>query len=1103
MNINMSYITIPTYNGEWTTTEFETRDEFAEFLESIFREPGKYEFDEVSLLFNEQAKNFNAQGFYCVYPEGTKDFRTYWNAEKEKCRNGVIFISGDNQWYLTRDYYMWLNFLPIFNKEIQKFGFADVRDAQYHMSLYEILAEVNHKHVAILKKRQIASSYFHAAKLINQLWFEEGVTLKIGASLKDYINEKGTWKFLNEYEAFLNTHTAWYRPMNPHKTMFWQQKIETETYVGTRKRKSEIGLKGVVQGMSFEKDPTNGVGGPCKYFFHEEAGIAPKMDTTFEFIRPAMKSGMTTTGMFIAAGSVGDLSQCEPLKKMISRPDANDIYSVETNLIDENGTIGRSGLFIPEQWSMPPYIDQYGNSLVEEALEALNEQFAIWKKEIDPQDYQLRISQHPRNIKEAFDFRTVSVFPAHLITAQIRRIEDKQYAYEFLDIYRDEKGNPAVSDSNKLPIRDFPITKDTEDKTGVLVVWERPVKDPEFGSYYASIDPVGEGKAEHIDNMLYTPTGRKRIGDIQIGDQVIGSNGQPINVVGVYPQGIKKLYKITFSDGHSIKVCEDHLWNVKLNGGTKGYMTLSVKDLLDTKKTITYKGTGRNIKKEYTISTYYKDKQNRNKWSIPIVKPINFQPKGLKKVNINISRNEQPIHPYVLGALIGDGGLSQKSIRFSSVDEEIINGIQLRLPDDLELKKVKGNNCDYSIVTKKGNRNSLTKALKNLGLMGLKSEHKFIPEEYKYALVAQRIVLLNGLLDTDGSCTNHGVEFYSSSRQLAYDVVELVQSLGGIAKIRMKKTTHLDSYIVRVNLPRGLKPFLLSRKKEKYKTSKEFSRYITNIESVDDAEAICISVDAPDNLYVTEHALVTHNTTTSESLCSIYVYKTPVEVTKNNGESVETFIEGDKIVAAWCGRFDDINKTHERLELIIEWYNAWTIVENNISQFINHMIFRKKQKYLVPRNQILFLKDLGANANVFQEYGWRNTGSLFKSHMLSYALDFIKEELHTESDENGKVFKTTYGIERIPDIMLLKEMTAYREGVNVDRLVSFAALIAFVKVQQANRGYKKRYEETGSKKFDNSDNFSKLNRSLFRHMGNGNSSFPGMKPPRSPFKNLR
>lgn len=1092
---------IPTWdNGVWTTTDFNSRDDYKTFIFSIFKEPGLYNFNEdSSKVFIEQSTSFNKNGVYCVAPFKSRDFINYWDDQKEKCRKGVIVKSGSETWYLSRDYYMWLNFLPIFDKEEQSFGFAKIRDAQYHMALYELLAELFYKHCAILKKRQIASSYFHSAKLINQLWFEAGVTLKIGASLKDYINEKGTWTFLSEYAAFLNEHTAWYRPMSPDKVMMWQQKIE----VRKGDRKNEVGLKGKLQGMSFEKSPTNGVGGPVKYFFHEEAGIAPKMDTTFGYIKPALKSGMMTTGMFIAAGSVGDLDQCEPLKSMIYDPDGNDIYAVESNLLDADGTIGKTGLFIPEQWSMPPYIDDYGNSLVEEALKALDEYFEECKRNMSPEKYQLEVSQHPRNIAEAFAHRKVSIFPPHILGAQERRIEDKEYAYEFLDIFRDEKGLPKVQETNKLPISEFPIGKKTEDKTGTLVVWERPVKDPGFGMYYASIDPVSEGKAEHVDNMLYTPTGRKRIGDIQIGDQVIGSNGQPINVIGVYPQGIKKLCKITFSDGHSIKVCEDHLWNVKLNGGTKGYMTLSVKDLLDTKKTITYKGTGRNIKKEYTISTYYKDKQNRNKWSIPIVKPINFQPKGLKKVNINISRNEQPIHPYVLGALIGDGGLSQKSIRFSSVDEEIINGIQLHLPNDLELKKVKGNNCDYLIVTKKGNRNSLTKALRNLGLMGLKSEHKFIPEEYKYALVAQRIVLLNGLLDTDGSCTNHGVEFYSSSRQLAYDVVELVQSLGGIAKIRMKKTTHLDSYIVRVNLPRGLEPFLLSRKKEKYKTSKVFSRYITNIEPVDDAEAICISVDAPDNLYVTEHALVTHNTTTSDSLCSIYVMKASVEVTKLSGTEAENYIEQSKIVAAWCGRFDDIKKTHERLELIIEWYNAWTLVENNISLFIQYMISRKKQKYLVPRTQIMFLKDLGANANVFQEYGWKNTGILFKSHLISYGIEYIREELDTITKEDGTIVKTIYGVERIPDPMLIKEMKAYVEGLNVDRMVSFCALVSFMKIQESNRGYMKRVVmDEAAKNLQKSENLYKLSNSPFRHMGMG-SKGNGQKISRSPFKHFK
>lgn len=129
------------------------------------------------------------------------------------------------------------------------------------------------------------------------------------------------------------------------------------------------------------------------------------MNITYEFIRPAMGSGFITTGTFIAAGSVGDLDQCEPLKKLILYPDINDIYSVETDLLDDKGTIGKSGLFIPEQWSMPPYIDEYGNSLVAEALEALENQFEIWKKELDPEEYQLRISQRPRNIAEAFAAR--------------------------------------------------------------------------------------------------------------------------------------------------------------------------------------------------------------------------------------------------------------------------------------------------------------------------------------------------------------------------------------------------------------------------------------------------------------------------------------------------------------------------------------------------------------------------------------------------------------------------------------------------------------------------------------------------------------------------
>jgi hypothetical protein len=730
------YQDIPTYdNGTWTTTSFESREDFSNFIRELFKEPGKYNFNETTnQVFISESVKFKKDGVYCTAPFKSRDFINYWDDQKTKCRKGIIVKDGNNIWFVAREYYMWLNFLPIFDKEIQQFGFAKIRDAQYHMALYELLAELNYKHAAILKKRQIASSYYHMGKFINQQWFEAGVTLKMGASLKDYINEKGSWKFLQEYAAFLNEHTAWYRPMSPDKVMMWQQKIE----VRKGDRKTEVGLKGTIQGMSFEKDPTNGVGGPVKYFFHEEAGIAPKMDQTYEYMRPAMRSGLITTGMFIAAGSVGDLSQCLPLKDMILNPTAKDIYAVETDLMDDKGTVGLSGLFIPEQWSMPPYIDEYGNSLVEEAVDALEKQFKQWRDELAPEEYQLRISQHPRNIKEAFDHRTVSVFPPHLLAAQERRIEDKEYGFEFLNISTDADGMPEVTKSNKRPIMEFPVNKKTEDKTGCLVVWERPVKDPNFGDYYASVDPVSEGK-----------------------------------------------------------------------------------------------------------------------------------------------------------------------------------------------------------------------------------------------------------------------------------------------------------------------------------------------------------------------------TTTSESLCSIYVMKAPIQVTRHTGSESETYIEQGKIVAAWCGRYDDINQTHKQLELIIEWYNAWTLVENNISLFIQYMISRRKQKYLVPKNQIMFLKDLGSNNNVFQEYGWKNTGTLFKSHLLSYAIEYTKEELDQELKSDGTVVRTTYGIERIPDPMLIKEMREYADGVNVDRLVSFAALVAFMKIQESNRGYSKRtiMDET-AKNLQKSENLFKLNKSPFRHMGSKMSNTTG-RFKKSAFKNIK
>lgn len=111
------YQDIPCWdNGTWTTVSFDSREAFSGAIANIFSEPGKYGFDETSYQFNTEAIKFRDQNVYCLAPFRSKDFISYWDDQKQKCRKGVFYINGDKKWFLTRDYYMWLNFLPIFDK---------------------------------------------------------------------------------------------------------------------------------------------------------------------------------------------------------------------------------------------------------------------------------------------------------------------------------------------------------------------------------------------------------------------------------------------------------------------------------------------------------------------------------------------------------------------------------------------------------------------------------------------------------------------------------------------------------------------------------------------------------------------------------------------------------------------------------------------------------------------------------------------------------------------------------------------------------------------------------------------------------------------------
>lgn len=368
-------------------------------------------------------------------------------------------------------------------------------------------------------------------------------------------------------------------------------------------------------------------------------------------------------------------------------------------------------------------------------------------------------------------------------------------------------------------------------------------------------DEMGLGKAQPLTAKILTPSGWKLMGDLQVGDLVIHASGLYTSVEGIYDRGVMGVYQVTFSDGSETHCSEDHLWEVqtplrKWRGAKSQVLTL--REIMD-------RGLAH-------VNGNYK-------FFIPMLKSPDFY-----------SSSKLPIHPYVLGALLGDGGIAHDVPVFTSADPEIISRVSELLMGGVSLKHAE--NYDYRISKSSGRQsdpNPLTVELRELGLMGTKSETKFIPEIYLFQSHENRLQLLRGLMDTDGWVEigkrgNH-TAFCSVSKQLADGVVLLVRSFGGVANIRRKYTSGQDVYVVGISLPSGIQPFHLLRKAKLHNISRakyEPVRAITSIQYVGQEPVRCIKVRADDGLYITDDFIVTHNTIEALTYVHLFAGKTLV-----------------------------------------------------------------------------------------------------------------------------------------------------------------------------------------------------------------------------------
>jgi replicative DNA helicase len=373
----------------------------------------------------------------------------------------------------------------------------------------------------------------------------------------------------------------------------------------------------------------------------------------------------------------------------------------------------------------------------------------------------------------------------------------------------------------------------------------------EPGTMWITAGRPGMGKAQPLTSKIKTAHGWISFADVKVGDQIASVDSRPSHVIGVQPRGRREVFKISFSDGRQTRCCGDHLWEVM-------YREWDCPRVISTTKMINMLG-----KERY-----------KNRLSV-------------RQITGDFGHDDiLPIDPWAVGAIIGNGCVRNCSASFTTNDPETV----LRLQEAVStfgVRLLQVSEYGYNLTTPDGKRtqiNPLTRALKKIGLWGAYSYEKRIPESYMLANRANRLALLQGMMDTDGWVEKHGTALYATaSIGLADDVAELARSLGYWAKIAEREAfihsqgkepeQKLNSFKVCVTGPGIEEICSLSRKRERLENRTWF-RSVTVCEIVPDGieECACISVSHPSHLYITDDYIVTHN--------SIYVNSSAVRVAR-------------------------------------------------------------------------------------------------------------------------------------------------------------------------------------------------------------------------------